>query len=141
MAATSHAFRTQLQALAGTGSITGGGFTLTSARCVLGYDDLALNNTFLASLVTDGPYLSIRRAILSGYNPAESALGRYIVPCDIWIGAARETDNTLVNIETFVEAIKTAWNIYWLDWEYDPIDDKANPLICHYVITASTLAC
>lgn len=141
MAATSHAFRTRLQALAGTGSVAGGGFTLTAARCVLGYDDLALNNTFLASLVTDGPYMSIRRAILVGYNPAEPAAGRYVVPVDVWIGAARETDNTLVNIETFIEAIKTEWAGYWMDWEYDPIDDKNSVMIVHYVITAQTLAC
>ena len=141
MANSSHAFRTRLKDLAGTGSVTGGGFTLTAARTVLGYDDLALNNTFLASLVTDGPYLSIRRAILSGYSPAEVAVGRYIVPCDLWIGFARETDNTLVNIETFVEAIKTEWAGFWLDWEYDQLDIKNSVAICHYVITAQTLAC
>lgn len=139
MAVTSHAFRTNLRSLAGTGSIAGGGFTLSSARCVMGYDDLALNNTFRATLLTDGPYLSIRRATLSGYNPGVPTDGRYIVPCDLWIAAARGTDDTMVNIETFVEAIKTAWARYWLEWDYDPIDDKADPMIIHYVITASTI--
>ena len=141
MGATSYEFRTSLQALAGTGAVAGGGFTLAAARCVLGHDALALNNTMRASMVSDGPYLSIRRARLEGFDPSEAASGRYVVPCDLWIGIARETDNTFINIETFIEAIKTAWARYWLDWDYDPVDVGANPAIVHYVLTAQTIAC
>lgn len=132
MGALAYDIRQALQTAAQ--GVTGGGYTLTSARVILGYDDLALNNTYRASLATDGPLMAIRRARLLGNDPTKPAHASYQVPVDLWIGVARATDQTFVNEETLVEAVKTAWARYWIEWDYDPLDVSANPAVAHYMI-------
>ena len=132
--------RTNLQALAGTGAVIGGGYTLTAARVVLGYDDLALNNTFLASLQTDGPYLLIGAGELTEYV-APRRIANYSVPCDLWIGIARETDNDFLNVEKLLDAIKVAWAGYDQSWLRSPLDVNKNPVPVHYRYVASRIGC
>ena len=135
MASELHAIRTSLKT--GANEVTGGGYTLATARVVLGYDELAVNNTFLADLVTSGPYLLIG----DGELVRRSALDRvaiYRINCHLYIGIARETDNDFTNILTLLAALKnqTTWLECDLSWSRAKINVLKVPAIVHYEITA-----
>ena len=135
MASELYAIRTALKS--GANGLVAGGFTLTAARTVLGYDELAANNTFLGDLITDGPYLLIGDGELVG----RSALDRtalYRVNCHLYFGIARDADNDFTNILTFLAALKNqaTWLETDLSWSRAKIAVLKAPAIVHYEITA-----
>jgi hypothetical protein len=145
MPATLSDIRTTMQTQASGAS--GGGFTLNAARVVLGYKDVSPNNSeFLASLAgagsaTAGPFLIIKPGDLADFDLVDQT-AIYEIPCDLWLGITRETDDTFVNIETFLEAIKTLWKGRNMAWRLErPLDLKKTPIPVHYELLISTPGC
>src|SRR5687768_16592502 len=95
-------FRTQLKAALGT-SLVSGAYTLTTATDVIvGYDDQGAAGTLISGIGTSAPKLYIRPAVLQGIDP-QTRNRTWAVTCDLYFGIARETDNTLVDIEGLIE--------------------------------------
>ena len=66
---------------------------------------------------------------------------RYQVPCDLWVGAARETDQDFVQIEKLLDALKVAWARFNLSWTPSPLELHKNPIPVHYEIIVTALGC
>lgn len=92
--------RTALKAIADATS----GFS--AARNKLGLDDLVITDTFLKSLVADGPYLLICPAKI---GPLEVPIGdsMYEVKAKLYFGIAGDTDYDFTAIEDLIYALKT----------------------------------
>jgi hypothetical protein len=121
--------------------ISGGGYTLTSARCVLGFKPLAGNAAFLKSLATDGPYMVIGPAAKTEHLAAgASRISTYDVEIDLWFGLARETADTLANVEALVEAIDEAWAAHETTWDAPEIDAQHSPAVLHYAMRCAVKA-
>ena len=81
-------------------------YTLTAARCKLGYNRLADDDELLDTLEVAGPYV----VIMPGHK-LEDILGdqlqysqrRYQIPVIIWIAIPKEVDNDFTQIEAFVD--------------------------------------
>lgn len=79
---------------------------LTAARNKLGLDDLAISNTFLKSLVSDGPYLLVCPAKI-GPLDMTTKLTTYEVKAKLYFGIAGDTDYDFTAIEDLIYAFKT----------------------------------
>jgi hypothetical protein len=135
-------------ALQNKSPITSGSLTLSLARTVLGYDQLANTNTFLSTLASDGPFMLIGGGSLIGQvgdNLSGGNGSRYRVRAELWIGITRSSDNTLRDIETFVKAITDAWYTYVpvenITFDEPVISTERNPAIVKYTITAEVTGC
>lgn len=126
--------------------ISGGGYTLNTSRTVLGYDDFANNADFFASLAgtgsaTAGPFLIIKPGDLTDWD-FQAQRGTYEIPCDLWLGITRETDDTFQNVEGLLNSLKVAWEDKGITWSLDrPLDLNKNPIPVHYVVTVTTPGC
>lgn len=128
---------------AAEGANSGGGsptFTLAADRVVLGYDDLSPDNTFFASILTAGPYLLLGAGNLESRD-LSTGTARYRIAARLWLGIARETDNTFVDVEKLLAALKTAWADYGLSWRRRPIDVKKTPALVIYDLEILALGC
>jgi len=122
---------------------SGGGsptYTLAAGRIVLGYKVLDVDNKFLEELNTDGPYLQIRRGILTGRDK-QSTIGTYTVPCSVWIGIDKETDDTFETIEKLLSALVDAWPGHDVSWAEPDIDTGKNPTVVRYDLDVTVIAC
>lgn len=131
--------RTRLQTDA-ENATDGASLTLTSSKITLGYDNMPQTNTFLSTLSTDGPFLVIKRGDLEEFD-AETQSAIYKIPCDLYVGVARETDNTFVQIEKLLASLKTKWKAHGLTWSQSPLDTLKNPMVAHYALGVTAKGC
>lgn len=71
---------------------------LTAARNVLGTHDLSVTDTFLATIVTDGPFLSIRPARMTDRDMTTGSM-KYEVDCMLYFGFANDAEYDWTAIE------------------------------------------
>ena len=105
-------------------------YVLDTSQAKLGYIPLSRSNTFLLSLLTDGPYLIIGPAART-QDDNQSGVGEFDVESRVWLGMDRESVNDLSTVENFLEALRDAWSshdttwIYTMDTARDPITIEA----------------
>jgi len=145
MALTLPTIRAALQAKS---PITGGGFTLSLARTVLGYIHLASNNTLLADLASSGPYMVIHEGALLGPLNTEVAGGggsRYTLTAELYIGVTRSSDYDFSNSGALVKAIVDAWYTYaaveTVTVDEPDVSTDRNPVVIKYTFTAEAIGC
>lgn len=92
--ATSEIAKTRLKIKAIADGTTG----LTAARNVLGLHDLAEPDTFLDTLVSDGPFLSIRPARMTGRDQTTGS-NKFEVDCYMYFGFANNSEYDWTAIE------------------------------------------
>ncbi|MCZ7646927.1 MAG: hypothetical protein M5U26_16835 [Planctomycetota bacterium] len=98
--------RERLKALAE--GVSGGGLTLEASRVRLGYDRMLETGSFFASLLEDGPYLSVGSASLEYASQAE--YGPAEVRALLYAGFARGADDDFTAVDDLLEALRVAWN-------------------------------
>lgn len=108
----------------------GASLTLLTARIVLGIDMHANANTFLATLSSSGPYMIVQPGALVD-DPESLGGGRmYEVPCSLYVGYARETDQTFTAAETLLEDIRAQLRdggFSAVEWEQPEVNHKREP--------------
>lgn len=139
--------KTSLSAFgAGTPTIT-----LAAANIKLGYAPLAASNTMLASLTATAPYMVVNPASRNK-NDAEDSQIDFEVKCKVYFGLPKDTENTLEQIEVFMEGLAArleagtgmtgAWNKKpTVSYELDEITAGRSPAIAAYTVTLKAFGC
>ena len=121
---------------------TSGSLVLVAGRIKLGYHELEEDSTFLKTLAADGPFLLIRAGGVKSVD-TQSGIRTVEIPCDLWIGIQRNSDETFQLIEGLLEKIIDAWNLspHSADVTFDPpeIDDKKAVMPVHYRLSVEKL--
>ena len=128
-------------------SILDGVTGLTAARTKVGNVNLAADNTFLTTLVSSGPYVTVGRAKFKDGSISSPSFYAFDVDVNFWFGWADDADETFVAIEdVFVGALgalmaKASWTgsdygMFPTGYDLDEsIEDAGKPRKLHYVIT------
>jgi len=123
--------------------LTSGSFTLSESRVVLGYDDVAPSADFIGTIVSAGPYLSIRGGQLVGVGE-QVRVPTYRITAMLYFGFARETDNDLTGIEGLLDVLRAAWAkppIVDMSWSEPIINRKQSPVFGYYRIDLTAQGC
>lgn len=115
-------------------------YTLVDARCVLGYVSRDTKNGFLRDLLTDGPYLLIGPGGRVDQD-IQSHVSAFDIPCDLWLGIDRETNDQFRIIEGLLEDLSTNWFPHIVRWERPNLDTNKDPVIVHYKLSVSVISC
>lgn len=119
----------------------------TAARVKLGNVNLAADNTFLTTLITSGPYVTVGRAKFKDGTISSAAFYAFDVEVNFWFGFADDADETFVALEdVFVGALsalmaKSSWTgtdygMFPTGYDLDDItEDSGKPRKLHYAIT------
>lgn len=124
--------------------VTGGGYTMNAARILLGYDDIPPSTELIQSFAgtgssSTGPYMIICAGSFDFDSTSQKASLR--IPVLLYLGITQTADNTFVNVETFVAAIKNAWSGKDQSWKPRPIDARKVPAVVCYECQVRTLGC
>jgi hypothetical protein len=89
---------------------------ITSARVVVGNDDLAASKEFFGDLVSDGVYVLVLPAEQVGYDTG-NRVSEVEVRCKVWFGFTANAAYTFADIETTIFAIRDALKVVasWTD--------------------------
>lgn len=82
--------------------------SLDATRNVLGAVDIDADTDFLATMITEGPYLVIKPASMTEFtlNPVRN---QFEIECELLFGFPADEDYTYVAIENIVFALRNAW--------------------------------
>lgn len=128
-------------------SILDGVSGFDATRIKLGNVNLASDNTFLGTLVSAGPYVTVGRARLSGGTITSPSLYGFEVEVHFWFGFADDANDDFITLEdTFlgaITALMTKANWTGSDYgmtpvEYDvdeELEDRGKPRKLHYTVT------
>lgn len=127
-----------------TDSTDGGSLTLTAARIKLGLDMHANSNTHLATLASGGPYMVIHPCALEDDPESESGGRMYRVPCSLYVGYDRESDQTFTDAEGLLEDIREnlrADGASSVQWDEPEFNHEREPGYARWRITVRRRGC
>ncbi len=98
--------RERLKALAD--SVAG----LTAARVKLGLVNFDYSTEFFQDLVTLGPMLVIKPAVIDGYDQTTKE-SKFTLECELWFGITADADYTFIAVEEILfgsSGLRVAWS-------------------------------
>lgn len=141
-------FRAQLKAAIGA-SVTSGALTLSAGDITVGYDHKPPSVDMFKDIGTSAAQMYIKPAVLKGIDK-QSRQRQWSVEADLYFGFARETDNTMADVEGLIEAIFDRWDVA-ANWTGRGIPDdircelsadvKQSPVFAVYRIEVDVTSC
>lgn len=142
-------FRTELKAALGA-TVTNGALTLSAANVIVGYDDRDATAEIVAGVGTSNALLYIKPGKVTGID-SQTRLREWTVPCELYFGITRETDNQMTDGEGLLEKIFDRWDNAAnftgrgipedITTDEPEVDVKQSPAFVHYHIELKTTAC